>query len=154
MASRNGGRAGQGAWSPVDEPLSSGSKSTHRVGTVQLAKSVWGYPGQGDDQNWFQRNRARRHRLREPFPGEVDDALASTPHDRACLIIVRQHLQGVEMRAGFYFHYDLLPIPDDEIIATILFEVAEGREAEPKSANAFKALMRKYGSSGTVLTPH
>jgi hypothetical protein len=107
------------------------------------------HPWKDDDRDWFERNPTRAHRVRMPFPGEVDEFPAEAhekeaPAGRALIILVRQFEPGYRSRAGFYLNSRLLPVPDDEAVAHALFEVAGRREPVPSNQQAFLALVEKY----------
>jgi hypothetical protein len=88
------------------------------------------------------------HRLRQPFPGELDELPEPQP-DSMRLIVVRQVRPGDRVRA-------LIPIPagtflplplneaDDEALTHVLFEIAVGHEPMPDTPQAFTALREKY----------
>jgi hypothetical protein len=111
----------------------------HTVG-VNLHDSPW----KNDDRVWFERNPERAHRVRTPFPNEVE--AANTPAGHTLLIFVRQVEPGARMRAEVYLDIRLLPLPDDEAAAHALFEVAMGRDVLPPDRRALHALIEKYAA--------
>jgi hypothetical protein len=111
-----------------------------RAGTVVTRD----YPWKSDDKLWFEQHPKRSHRMRSPFPGEVDELAAQAPPGHVPIIAVRQIEKGFRLRPGLYLSIDLLPVPDDEATAHALFEAAVGREAVPKDDNALRALAEKY----------
>jgi hypothetical protein len=122
--------------------------------------SLRDHPWKTDDRAWFEQNRARSHRARLPFPGELSSKLDETAKLQAArppildknaeiqvLMLVRQVEPGGRLRAAITISADLLPLPDDEAVAHALFEVAMEREAMPPDRAALCALAEKY-------TPH
>jgi hypothetical protein len=101
-------------------------------------------PWKNDDRVWFEKNPSRAHRLRPPFPGEMDETAAETPAGCELLVLVRQVEPGSRMRAGLHFGVDWLPLPDHEAVAHALFEVAVRREPWPRDGAALCALLEKY----------
>jgi hypothetical protein len=119
-----------------------------RLPGVNFTDSLW----KDDDRAWFQRNQSRAHRMRPPFPGEVDEEAAKTPPGHALIMLVRQIEPGARQRVPFYLDTALLPLPDDDLlswcedeaVAHALFEVAVEREAVPPDQHALDALIQKY----------
>jgi len=111
-----------------------------RAGTVVTRD----YPWKSDDKLWFEQHPKRSHRMRSPFPGEVDELAAQAPPGHVPIIAVRQVEKGFRLRPGLCLSINLLPVPDDEATAHALFEAAVGREAVPKDGNALRALVEKY----------
>jgi hypothetical protein len=107
---------------------------------VNLLNSLW----KDDDRDWFKRNPKRSHRLRTPFPGELDEEAAKVPTGKALFMLVRQVEPGSRLRPHLCLDADLLPLPDDEAVAHALFEVAMEREAMPGDRQALRALIKKY----------
>jgi len=99
------------------------------------------YPWKSDDRDWFKRNPERTHRVRSPFPNEVE---IETPTGYVALILVRQVEPGSRLRAAVDLNANLLPLPDDEAIAHALFETAVRREFVPPDSKALLALAEKY----------
>jgi hypothetical protein len=101
------------------------------------------HPWKDDDREWFERNPTRSHRMRVPFPGELDGV--EIPAGRKVIMVVRQVEPGQRLRAAFDPDVILLPgSPHDEAFAHALFEVAVGREAIPPDSEALRALIEKY----------
>jgi hypothetical protein len=111
---------------------------------VNLLDSPW----KDDDRDWFEQNQERSHRLRMPFPGELDGLAAKTPAGHALILLVRQVEPGRRIRAAVSLSANLLPLPDDEAIAHALFEVAIRRGAVPPDRQALIALIEKYKTEG------
>jgi hypothetical protein len=113
------------------------------------------YPWKSDDRDWFEQNPARAHRVREPFPGELE-GIANLPtqypvalFDEALgeiqvLMLIRQLERGKRLRAAISISADLLPLPDNEAFVHAMFEVAAGREVMPPNVEALNALVKKY----------
>jgi hypothetical protein len=106
--------------------------------------NILDYPWKSDDRTWFEQNPERSHRVRMPFPGELDEEVAKVPAEHALIVLLRQVEPGNRLKAGFYLHADLLPVPDSEAIAHALFEVATRREPVPPDGKALGALIEKY----------
>ena len=106
------------------------------------------YPWKSDDRDWFERNPKRSHRVRVPFPGEVDEEVANTPAGTVLMMIVRQIKPGVRIRPAVSVDVELLPISDDEATAHALFEAAMGREPLPPDPQALRELSKKYSMRG------
>ena len=111
-----------------------------RISKVNFSATPWIV----DDDNWFAQNPSRSHRVRMPFPGECDEAVAKAPAGTALIILVRQVKPGTRVRAGNVFGTNFLPVPDDEATIHALFEVAMGREPVPPDDEALRALIEKY----------
>src|SRR5262245_32523191 len=92
------------------------------------------HPWKSDDREWFERNRSRSHRVRMPFPGEVDKEAINAPAGHVLTMLLRQVEPGTRLKAGFYLNANLLPVPDDEAVAHALFKLAVGREAVQRGA--------------------
>jgi hypothetical protein len=105
-------------------------------------------PWKDDDRDWFERNQKRTHRIRWPFPGEVDEEVASTPAGTVLMMIVRQVKPGYRYQAAVSVDVELLPIPDDEATAHALLEAAMGREHLSPDRSALYALSKKYSVQG------
>src|SRR5262249_27497691 len=99
------------------------------------------YPWKSDDRDWFKRNPERTHRVRSPFPNEVE---IETPTGYVPLILVRQVEPRSRLRAAVDLKANLLPLPDDEAIAHALFETAVRREFVPPDSKALLALAEKH----------
>jgi hypothetical protein len=97
-----------------------------------------------DDDDWFVKNPSRSHRVRMPFPGECDEAVAKAPPGTALIILVRQVKPGTRVRAGNVLGTNFLPVPDDEATIHALFEVAMQREPVPPDDEALRTLIEKY----------
>lgn len=111
------------------------------------AANVLDHPWMRDDRDWFKQNPTRSHRMRMPFPGELDGV--KIPAGRTVIILVRQVAPGQRIRAVLDPDIILLPGSlDDEAAAHALFEVAMQREAMPTDCNALRALMEKYTARG------
>jgi hypothetical protein len=106
------------------------------------------HPWKSDDRDWFEQNPTRSHRIRRPFPGEVDEEVANTPAGTVLMMIVRQIEPGVRIRPAVSVDVELLPIPDDEATAHALFEAAMGREHLPPDPQALRELSKKYSMRG------
>jgi len=105
------------------------------------------YPWKTDDREWFAQNRGRSHRMRMPFPGELDGV--EIPAGRKVIMLVRQVEPGRRLRAAFDPDVVLLPgSPNDESFAHALFEVAVGREPVPPDVKTLDALIEKYTARG------
>jgi hypothetical protein len=115
-----------------------------RPSELNLADSPW----KDADRKWFEQNSARSHRVRMPFSGEVDEAVASTPVGTVLMIIVRQVKPGYRYRAAVSVDTEFLPLPDDEATVHALLEVVTGREAMPPDRSALHALSKKYSVQG------
>ena len=111
---------------------------------AHLLDSVW----KDDDRTWFAQNPTRSHRVRMPFPGEADAHAAQAPAAHALVVLVRQVEPGARLRRGFYVPTGLLPVPDDEAVAHVLFEIATGHEPVPSTGAALAALIDKYTAVG------
>jgi hypothetical protein len=111
---------------------------------VILTDSAW----KDADRKWFEQNPTRSHRIWWPFPGEVDDEVATTPAGTVLMTIVRQVKPGYRNRAAVSVDVELLPIPDDEATAHALFEAAMGREHLPPDPQALRELSKKYSMRG------
>jgi hypothetical protein len=109
------------------------------VGSAEDRKSK-----ESDDREWFERNRERAHRVRMPFPGEVDEEAANTPAGQALIMLVRQVEPGSRVRAAVFLDANFLPLPDDEAVVHALFEAAMGREAVPRDRQALCVLIEKH----------
>jgi hypothetical protein len=104
------------------------------------------HPWKDDDREWFKQHPSRSHRMRMPFPGELDGV--EIPAGRKMIMFVRQVEPGQRLRAAFDPDVVLLPgSPHDEAFAHALFEVAVGREAIPSDSEALDALIKKYTTS-------
>jgi hypothetical protein len=109
---------------------------------VNLLDSPW----KKDDCDWFKRNPSRSHRMRVPFPGELEGV--KIPAGRKAIMFARQVKPGRRLRAALDPDVVLLPgSPNDEACAHALFEVAIGHEAMPPDAVALDALIKKYTAS-------
>ena len=106
--------------------------------------TVRNYPWKDDDRDWFECNQKRSHRVRMPFPGEVDKEAVETPAGQVLIMLVRQVEPGFRLRAAVNLDADWLPVPDDEAVAYALFEIAMRREAVPPDGEALRALLEKY----------
>jgi hypothetical protein len=114
-----------------------GIRATH----VGLLDTPW----KDDDRKWFVQNHGRSHRMRPPFPGELDQMAAELPAGRTVIMLVRQVAPGQRLKVPFDPDVILLPgSPHDEAFAHALFEVAVGREAVPPNAQALDNLVKKY----------
>jgi hypothetical protein len=111
-----------------------------RISKINFANTPWKI----DDDNWFRQNPTRSHRVRMPFPGECDEAVAKAPAGTALIILVRQVKPGTRVRAGNVLGTNFLPVPDDEATIHALFEIAMGREAVPHDDEALRVLVEKY----------
>jgi len=105
-------------------------------------------PWKDDDRSWFERNPKRSHRVRMPFPGEIDNVVVGTPVGRVLIMLVRQIEPGRRLRGAIAINADWLPLSDDEAVAHALFEVAVKREAAPPDSEALDALVQKYAMPG------
>jgi len=65
------------------------------------------YPWKDDDREWFECNPTRSHRMRVPFPGELDGV--KLPAGRKAIVFVRQVEPGQRLRAAFDPDVILLP---------------------------------------------
>jgi hypothetical protein len=102
-------------------------------------------PWKDDDRVWFEQNRERSHRMRTPFPGELDGV--EIPTDRKVIMLVRQVEPGDRLRVAFDPDVVLLPgSPNDEAFAHALFEVATGHEAVPHDCQTLRTLIEKYNA--------
>jgi hypothetical protein len=101
-----------------------------------------------DDRQWFEQNPSRAHRIRPPFPGEADEAVAEAPAGCQLLMLVRQIEPGRRVRARYCLDTRLLPLPDDETAAHALFEIAVENEPLPRDGRAFCDLIEKYIAHG------
>jgi hypothetical protein len=100
-------------------------------------------PWKADDRTWFEQNPKRSHRMRAPFPGELDGA--KIPTDRKVIVLLRQVEPGQRLKVAFAPDVVLLPgSPNDEAFTHALFEVAMGREAMPRDWRTLNALIEKY----------
>jgi hypothetical protein len=116
-----------------------------RRGGVKSVSEVFllDHPWKDDDREWFERNPTRSHRMRAPFPNELDGV--KIPAGRKMIVFVRQVEPGRRLRAAFDPDVVLLPgSPHDEAFAHALFEVAVGHEAVPSDHKALDALIKKY----------
>jgi hypothetical protein len=104
-------------------------------------------PWKTDDASWFKRNQSRTHRVRMPFPGEVNEEVTKTAAERALVMLVRQVAPGSRLRAVVDLSADLLPVPDDEAVAHTMFEIAMQREADGET---LRTLIKKYQANGTA----
>ena len=111
-----------------------------RISKVNFSATPWIV----NDDDWFAKNPTRSHRVRMPFSGECDEAVAKAPPGTALIILVRQVKPGTRVRAGNVFGTNFLPVPDDEATIHALFEVAMGREPVPPDDEALRALIEKY----------
>ena len=105
-------------------------------------------PWIADDDDWFAKNPSRSHRVRVPFPGECDEKIAMAPPGTALIILVRQVKPSTRLRVGAVLDTCFLPVPDDEAIAHMWFEVAMGRETVPRNDEALRMLVKKYTTHG------
>jgi hypothetical protein len=120
-----------------------------RHGDVEItgeALLLLDHPWKTDDRLWFEGNPKRSHRVRMPFTGEFDELGANAPAGHALIILVRQVKPGTRARHGFYLNADLIPVPNDEAIAHVLFDVATRREPMPRNGWALNALIAKYAA--------
>jgi hypothetical protein len=117
-----------------------------RGGSIRASEVVLlEHPWKSDDRDWFAQNRERSHRMRAPFPGELDGV--EIPAGRKVIMLVRQVEPGRRLRAAFAPDVILLPgSPHDEAFAHALFEVAVGHEAAPPDDKALDALIKKYAT--------
>jgi len=122
-------------WLDGVERRGGGIRPTH----VGLSNHPWTV----DDRDWFKQHRKRSHRMRAPFPGELDGV--EIPAGRKVIMLVRQVEPGRRMRVAFDPDAVLLPgSPRDEAFAHALFEVAVRREPVPPDWQALHALIEKY----------
>ena len=116
-----------------------------RGGGVRASNIVTrNHPWKTDDRKWFEENQSRTHRVRMPFPGEIDEAAIKASAERALVMLIRQVEPGSRLRAVVDLSADFLPVPDDEATLHALFEVGMGREAVPRDREALRALAEKY----------
>jgi hypothetical protein len=103
------------------------------------------HPWKDDDRIWFEQNPTRSHRMRTPFPGELDGVEIQA--ERRAIVLVRQVEPGSRLRAVLDPDVLLLPgSPHDEAFAHALFEVAVGHEPMPSNPQALAALIEKYSA--------
>jgi hypothetical protein len=132
----------QKAVADADERLA----GIERRGGVESGKAkahLLDHPWKTDDRIWFERNPQRSHRVREPFPGEAEQPPPAVA-GHTLIVLVRQVEPGSRIRRGFYLNSELLPVPDSEAIAHMLFDIATRREPVPHSTEAIKALIDRY----------
>jgi len=115
-----------------------------RISKVNFSATPW----IADDDDWFAKNPSRSHRVRVPFPGECDEKIAMAPPGTALIILVRQVKPSTRLRVGAVLDTCFLPVPDDEAIAHMWFEVAMGRETVPRNDEALRMLVKKYTTHG------
>jgi hypothetical protein len=111
-------------------------------------------PWKDDDRIWFEQNPRHTHRIRAPFPGELDGKVPKPPASYTPLVLLRQVKPGSRLKAVLYLPFgQLLPLPTNEAeveaVMHTLFEIATGREPMPSSPQAFSALINKYTVSQT-----
>jgi hypothetical protein len=116
-----------------------GCKLTRKV---NLLDSAW----KDDDRTWFEANPSRAHRARLPFPNEFAPGMEeeTAPPGTALVLLVRQVESGCRLKTGVYLAPTLLPVPDIEVLAHTLFEIAVKNEPLPSSREAFMSLVMKY----------
>jgi hypothetical protein len=103
------------------------------------------HPWKSDDRDWFKRNPSRAHRVRMPFPNEIEQEAAAAT---ALIVCVRQVEPGTRLRSVLDLDANLLPPPDDEATAHALFEAAVGREPMPRDSAALCTLVERYTVEG------
>jgi hypothetical protein len=113
--------------------------------------SVLDHPWKDDDRTWFEQNPRHTHRIRAPFPGELDGKVPKPPASYTPLVLLRQVQPGSRLKAVLYLPPgQLLPLPmneaEVEAVMHTLFEIATGREPMPSSPPAFSALVKKYSA--------
>jgi hypothetical protein len=108
--------------------------------------SVLDHPWTNDDRQWFKQSSGRSHRMRPPFPGELDGV--KLPAGRKVVVLVRQIEPGKRVRAVFDPDVILLPGSTmDEACAHACFEIAVGHEPRPADVQELDALIQKYAMS-------
>jgi hypothetical protein len=113
-------------------------------GDIHTPINVLDNPWKKDDRAWFEQHPERSHRTRLLYPGEHDEFMEDTPPGHQYLVTVRQVSPGNRLKAGFYINNEMLPVPDDEEVAHVLFEIGSKREPIPASGEEFRALLNKY----------
>jgi hypothetical protein len=103
------------------------------------------HPWKDDDRAWFKLNPSRAHRVRMPFPNEIEQEAAAAT---ALIVCVRQVEPGTRLRSVLDLDANLLPPPDDEATAHALFEAAVGREPMPRDSAALCTLVERYTAEG------
>jgi hypothetical protein len=142
--------AGIGAYQAAVAAADRRVDSIERHGGIDhITKAVFAeHPWKSDDRDWFEQNSKRSHRLRQPFPGELDELPKPQPESMR-LIVVRQVRPGDRVKALISIPAGtLLPLPfneaDDEALTHALFEIAAGHEPMPDTPQAFSDLREKY----------
>jgi hypothetical protein len=113
----------------------------------QARISVLDHPWKKDDREWFEQHPARAHRARFPFDGEVEAEKLVAPQGHQLLVLLRQVEPGKRIKSGFFISDELLPVPDVEAVAHVLFDIATRRQPVPRNGKALCALIEKYQQS-------
>lgn len=108
---------------------------SHPITQINIGDSVW----KEDDRVWFEQRPDRSHRVRTPYPGEIDDVV-DVPEGRELLFIIRQVAPGNRIKAGTLLNQEILPVPDEEAVIHALFDVA----ADGGDAAQLQTLIERY----------
>ena len=101
-------------------------------------------PWKQDDRAWFEQHPERSHRARFPFDGEVGPEELVAPEGHRLLLLLRQVEPGKRIKNGFFISDELLPVPDVEVVAHALFDIATRRVPVPRNGEEMCALIEKY----------
>ncbi|HXI08866.1 MAG: hypothetical protein ACRC1G_12460 [Bradyrhizobium sp.] len=113
---------------------------------LNTADSVW----KDDDAQWFKANRSRAHRLRAPFPGELEgrpESKAPAPAGHEYQMLVRQIESGVRLRLVFCRNVGV-SLPDAEPLIHALFDVVAASEGGVVSSAQVAELAMRYAGAG------
>ena len=115
----------------------------------QVRFNMCGAPWKDADAAWFEQHPKRSHRARLVMPGEADKEAAEAPEGCELLLLIRQVEPGTRLKAGFYMRASM-PMPDDEMLAHVLFEVASGHEPVPADSDAMQALIQEIQTTRAI----
>jgi hypothetical protein len=112
---------------------------------LRLRDSPW----KADDSKWFEANPLRSHRMRLPFPGELEteNADQAPPPEHEVKILVRQVEPGWRIRRSF-LQYKAVPIPDVEPVIHALFDLVSQRpQTQSISGRELAELALRYAEA-------
>ena len=101
-------------------------------------------PWKQDDRAWFEQHPERSHRARFPFDGEVGPEELVAPEGHRLLLLLRQVEPGKRIKTGFFISNELPPVPDVEVVAHGLFDIATRRVPVPRNGEEMCTLIEKY----------
>lgn len=119
---------------------------TGKKAQLNTADSEW----KSEDARWFKAHMNRAHRIRAPFPGELE----GLPHSEVPLpaghehrVLVRQIKPGVRVRIVFYRDVGT-PLPDVEPLVHALFDVVSASQGGVISRAQVAELAMQYAGAG------